>query len=114
MKGIIVEQRKGKTVVLSENGSFMSISKRKAAIGEEIAFHRVSFSATAVVLCIVLLIGISLFFIPVGSVFLDVNPSICLNLNSFGYVLSAQGLNEDGKAVLEENIFFFLNFAAMR
>ena len=51
----------------------------------------------------------SSFFIPLGSVFLDVNPSICFNVNPFGYVLSTKGLNEDGKILLKENNFRFHN-----
>lgn len=55
--------------------------------------------------CMLLLLaagGYSLYATPVSYISIDVNPSVELEVNRFGRVVSAEGYNEDGKNVLEQ------------
>lgn len=61
----------------------------------------------AVAACMVLVViggicaGVYAYMTPTAYVGIDVNPSIELGVNRFDYVVSAEGLNDDGRAVLD-------------
>lgn len=60
----------------------------------------------AVAACMVLVVigicaGAYTYMTPTAYVGIDVNPSIELGVNRFDYVVSAEGLNDDGRAVLD-------------
>ncbi|MBQ8974528.1 MAG: hypothetical protein IJ072_02255, partial [Oscillospiraceae bacterium] len=58
-------------------------------------------SAAAAVLVICFISAYMLLLRPVASVYMDVNPGIELDINSRNKVISAQGINSDGRRVLE-------------
>ena len=62
----------------------------------------VSIAATMMLL----LGGIGFYFTPVYGIGLEINPSIQLGVNSFGRVVRAEGINEEGRNLVEsQNLF---------
>ncbi len=59
-----------------------------------------AFAAAAACFAVVLLGGF-LYFTPTAEIAMDINPSICLGVNRFDRVITAEGLNADGTALLE-------------
>lgn len=70
---------------------------------------KIALAACAVLIALGVGGGAYAYTTPTAYVGIDVNPSIELGLNCFDYVVSAEGLNDDGKAVLGET-----NFTNMR
>lgn len=63
---------------------------------------KIALAACAVLLALGIGGGAYAYITPKAYVGIDVNPSIELGINCFDYVVSAEGLNEDGIAVLSE------------
>lgn len=121
-KGIVMEINGPRMVVLTEDGCFVSqkIPSPCPRIGEEVFVKKGHGSKTfwfytglvsiAAMLVAVFFAG-SLWnstwsFVPstgnaVSFITVDINPSVELGLNTRGIVVSAEGLNEDGKQVLK-------------
>ena len=62
---------------------------------------RQRFAAACACLALLLFVGGFACFTPSAYVDMDVNPSIALSLNRFGFVLEASPYNDDGAAILE-------------
>lgn len=62
---------------------------------------RQRFAAACACLALLLFVGGFACFTPSAYVDMDVNPSIALSLNRFGFVLKASPYNDDGAAILE-------------
>ncbi|MEA5058486.1 MAG: hypothetical protein VB049_00385 [Candidatus Pelethousia sp.] len=57
----------------------------------------------AILACVALLLlmgGIKAYLTPVSYLSVDINPSVELGINAFGQVVSAEGYNTDGRAIL--------------
>ena len=67
----------------------------------------------AVCLCFLFLVfgGRWLYFIPTTKISIDINPSIELNINRFGRVISMDGYNNDGRELLDALNIKFLNYS---
>lgn len=67
----------------------------------------------AACLCFLLVIfgGRWLYFTPTTKISIDINPSIELNINRFGRVISADGYNHDGEELLNALNIKFLNYS---
>jgi len=57
----------------------------------------------SVVLCMAILGGGYTYNLPVSYLSIDINPSVELGINIFNRVISAEGINIDGQALLQEN-----------
>ncbi|GEL76933.1 anti-sigma factor domain-containing protein [Tenuibacillus multivorans] len=122
-KGIIVEQKRKHTIMMTSDGSFYKTSKMDGTIGEETSFEPIKnrgFSLesllqwmkrpqgrTAIATLMVLLLILP-FYSWLGEddvhayVNIDINPSVELSLNNDYKVLDIQGLNDDGRLLVEQ------------
>ncbi|HHV72516.1 MAG TPA: anti-sigma factor domain-containing protein [Clostridia bacterium] len=117
-KGIVLEKLKNKYVVLTPEGVFKTIYlSDKAEIGQEISWSEANekriFSwksyvalATVAVTLIVFAVGFIDFGVggiskAVAYVGYDLNPSIEMSINQKGKVLTAEGLNEKGRKIVD-------------
>ena len=48
------------------------------------------------------LLGAGIYRLPTASIDIDINPSVELKINAFDKVVKAKGLNDDGRAVIEQ------------
>lgn len=109
MKAIIVEIRKDKAALLSDDGCIVRVKNRNYTIGQEVDMtmkNKLSFSkiTALVAACMMVFLGGNAYayFTPTAYVSLDVNPSIEFSVNRFDRVLSAKGVNDDGSEILAE------------
>lgn len=65
-----------------------------------VRFRRIAAVAACLALAVTCLSGYRLYTQPTAYVGIDVNPSIELSVNRFGFVVGAEGLNQDGDALL--------------
>jgi len=113
-KGIIMETRGNKAVVLTPEGEFrkVPVSGKEYQIGQEIEFRfnrTASFykwGAIAAVLALVILIPFIFNFIQIGDrayayVQMDINPSVEFTINKYSKIIDTRGLNSEGQEMLE-------------
>ncbi len=112
MNAVIVDIKGHRAAALSEDGCVRKIPNAAYELGQQIelfeekplpfraSLRRVSGLAAAAVLVLGLGAGTA-YALPYGVVSLDVNPAVEYTINCFDYVLSAEGVNEDGKSLLE-------------
>jgi len=109
MKSVIVEIRGKYAAALSEDGSIIKVRNNGYEVGQQIdtgmTFHAIPQRFIAIAACIALLLisglGAYTYFTPYSYVSLDVNPSVEFILNRFDCVLSVEGVNDDGQAIVE-------------
>ena len=102
MKGIITEIKGRKAVLLKENGELVQISNRSYRLGQEVRRTPAPALASAAAAAVLLFGGGgAAYALPYTHVTLDMNPSVEYTLNVFDRVLAAEGLDEDGEALLE-------------
>src|SRR5665647_104784 len=109
MKAIIVEIRKDKAALLSDDGCIVRVKNRNYTIGQEVDMtmkNKLSFSkiTALVAACMMVFLGGSAYayYTPTAYVSLDVNPSIEFSVNRFDRVLSVKGVTDDGSEILAE------------
>ena len=109
MKAIIVEIRKDKAALLSDDGCIVRVKNRNYTIGQEVEMNmrnNLSFSkiTALVAACMMVFLGGSAYayYTPTTYVSLDVNPAIEFSVNRFDRVLSAKGVNDEGNEILSE------------
>ena len=107
MRGIVVEIRNGRCVVLKDDGTFADLPDRGYQVGQEIAIQTkkspvLRYAALAACLLLVCLsgFGVHLYRTPASYIYLDINPSVRLDLNCFERVIAVVPLNEDAKTLL--------------
>jgi len=115
VKGIVVDLNNKYAVVLSKKGEFIRVKNNgKIIIGQEIdvgskvvncdfkALSKVLSIAAAFLLILGISIGVYAYSMPYNYVNIDINPSMEFTVNIFNVVLDAEGLNNDGKELLEK------------
>lgn len=75
--------------------------QRKRTIFSSLRMRAVA-AACMVLVVVGICTGAYAYMTPTAYVGIDVNPSIELGINRFDYVVSAEGLNDDGRAVLDD------------
>jgi len=109
MKAVIVDLLKGQAAALCEDGRVIRLPDAGYDLGQQIQVHERArrrpallrrLSAAAAAAALLLAVGGTAYALPYGVVSLDAAPSIEYTINCFDYVLSVQGVNEDGKALL--------------
>ena len=106
MKGIVLEIKKGRCVVMKKDKTFVEIRDRNYKIGQEIEIKKFSYSKYAAAACIALFLSTSSFLgynaysTPTSYIYMDINPSIRLDLNRFGRVIDIVALNKDAEDMI--------------
>lgn len=118
-KGIIMEQHKHYTIVMTNTGAFLKAKHIKnGLIGEEVNYERyelinVSFfkkrhkSLSLSLACIVLLLAIPTYFFLNGHqvyayIHIDINPSVEIEVDKHWNVQSIHSINHDGLIIINE------------
>ena len=107
MRGIVMEIRNGRCVVLKDGGTFADLPNRDYQVGQEITIQTkklpvLRYAALAACLLLVWLsgFGVHLYRTPTSYIYLDINPSVRLDLNCFERVIAVVPLNDDAKTLL--------------
>jgi hypothetical protein len=110
MKSIILENKQGQAVLLSEDGTFTNQKGITSRVGTETTSgvyskrHRNRFRglvAAAAVALVVMGAGSYAYATPYYYLSLDVNPSVQMEANVFGKVISLEAANDDGVAIVD-------------
>ena len=105
MRGIVMEIKGGRCVILKKDGTFAEIRNRNYTVGQEVSASNpsvgkyLSMAACLAVICTAAL-GYHLYYTPASYVYMDINPSVRLDLNCFERVIDVVPLNEDAEALL--------------
>ena len=105
MRGIIMEIKGGRCVILKKDGTFAEIRNRNYAVGQEVSASNpsvgkaLSAAACLAVICTAAF-GYHLYYTPASYVYMDINPSVRLDLNCFERVIDVVPLNEDAEVLL--------------
>lgn len=112
MKAVIVDLKNHQAAALCDDGRVIRLADAGYTLGQIVEVHarkrrtplwlRYASTAAAAALLLVGAGGGAAYAMPYGVVSLDVNPSLEYTINRFDYVLSVEGVNEDGRALLEE------------
>ncbi len=111
MKAVIVDLLQGQAAALCDNGCVIKLNNANYTLGQIIDVHERKRNRSlwlryisSVAAAAVLLVGgggYAAYAMPYGVVSMDINPSIEYTINCFDYVLSVEGINEDGQTLLE-------------
>ena len=105
MRGIVMEIKGGRCVILKKDGTFAEIRNRNYTVGQEVSASNpaigkaLSAAACLAVICTAAF-GYHLYYTPASYVYMDINPSVRLDLNCFERVIDVVPLNEDAEALL--------------
>lgn len=105
MRGIVLEIKDNRCVVMKKDGSFEEIRNHNYAIGQEITLSKTTYvKYLSVAACLILicttLFGYLLYHTPTSFIYLDINPSIRLDINRFERVIDVVPLNDDAEVLL--------------
>lgn len=103
MKGLVVEVQETQCVIALENGTFVRRKNRGYTVGQQVHFRKVPVGKLAAVAAmLVLFCGMAVaWHRPVGYVYMDINPSVRMEINCFDRVVDVIPLNEDADQLLE-------------
>ena len=103
MKGIITDIKADRAIILKQNGTFSEVRNKGYRIGQEIQLASPSIPRPLLIAaCFLLVFGISFgglkaYYTPVDYIYMDINPSLRLDINLFHRVIQVTPLNEDAK-----------------
>ncbi len=107
MRGIVTEIKDGRCVVLKKDGTFAEMRDRNYAVGQEVSVSApsagkvLSLAACLTLICTAVF-GYHLCRTPASYIYMDINPSVRLDLNCFERVFDVVPLNEDAEALLSK------------
>ena len=107
MRGIVTEIKGGRCVVLKKDGTFAEMHNRNYAVGQEVSVSApsagkvLSLAACLTLICTAVF-GYHLCCTPASYIYMDINPSVRLDLNCFERVIDVVPLNEDAEALLSK------------
>ena len=109
--GVVLKTHGNRCTVLTPQGEFRTIPRNRGPVmvGQEVEFAwpatqtnwRLLLAAASLFVVLVAGTLFTSIFPAAGYVSVDINPSIELGMNAWGRVVQAQGLNSDGKNVLQ-------------
>ena len=112
MNGVIVDLVNGQAAALCDDGRVVKLQDAGYSLGQIVEVHehkrrtplwvRWASTAAAAALLLAGAGGAAAYAMPYGVVSLDVNPSLEYTINRFDYVLKVEGVNEDGKELLDQ------------
>lgn len=101
MRGIIMETKNGRAVLLTKGGEFVNIKNKGYLAGDKVNItsntgRLCAMAASLVIVCA----GIGSYFVPAGYVSVDINPSLMITLNMYNRVIDVTSFNDDARALL--------------
>ena len=108
MQGVVMEIKENRCVVLKKDGTFAEIPNRNYTVGQTVTLSRsavrrsLSLAACLAGVCLAGA-GYHLYFTPASYIYLDINPSVRLDLNCFERVIDVVPLNEDAETLLADS-----------
>ena len=114
MTYLVMECHYGYAIVLDTQGRYLKVANRNYLVGQQVTdvipFEApkkqintrrwANIGAFAACLCMVVSLWLVM-LLPFGTVRLQINPDVLLTVNRLNFVIKAEGLNEDGKALLQ-------------
>lgn len=106
MKGIVMDIRGKKAVVYCNNGQMIEMSNRNYQVGQSVSVNSrpyvkyIAAVACFLMFCITGIAGHHIYYTSESYIYLDINPSIRLDINCFERVIAVVPLNEDASALL--------------
>ena len=120
MKYLVMECHPGYAVVLSQDGRFIKTANLNYDVGETVSdiiimdskpknrLRRLFILITALLCAALAALAVWYYALaPAGTVSLAVNPEVTITVNRLFYVLSAEGLNDDGRRLVDEESTLF-------
>lgn len=116
MEYLVMECGLSYAVVLDSKGRFLKVPNLGYEVGQVLdsvivqdvplrhrrrRMHFARWAAMAACLCLLLLGGWGFWQSPVGTVRMQINPDVQMQVNRFDRVIGLEGLNGDGKALIE-------------
>lgn len=109
MRGVVLDVKNGRAVVFRKDGDVTEIKDNGYRIGQTINIPIYSYYRKITVLAacfmLVFITGVSgyavAYRIPSGYIYVDINPSMRLDVNCFDKVISIDPLNEDAEELAE-------------
>ena len=111
MNGIVMEINNDKAIIFQKNGAITEIRNRDYKVGQKIkiiSYSHKRVMAAAACCAAFLASGVSgyaVYNIPSDYIYVDINPSIRLDLNCFEKVINVVPLNEDAENLISEYSF---------
>ena len=114
MTYLVMECHYGYAIVLDTQGRYLKVANRNYLVGQQVTdvipFEApkkqintrrwANIGALAACFCVVVSLWLVM-LLPFGTVRLQINPDVLLTVNRLNFVIDAEGLNEDGKALLQ-------------
>ena len=114
MTYLVMECHYGYAIVLDTQGRYLKVANRNYMVGQQVTdvipFEApkkqmsprrwANIGALAACFCVVVSLWLVM-LLPFGTVRLQINPDVLLTVNRLNFVIKAEGLNEDGKALLQ-------------
>lgn len=108
MRGIVMDIKDGKAIVFQKNGNMVEMKNKGYKIGQTInvaTYSHKKFMAVAACFAVIFIAGISghllAYRTPSSYIYIDINPSVRLDVNCFDKVISVVPLNEDAVSLVE-------------
>lgn len=115
MSYLVMECGLSYAVVLDEAGRFLKAANLGYQVGQTLDHvllleekkqptlrqRMVPLAAVAACLCLMLLVSVEFFFLPVGSVRMQINPEVRMEVNRVNQVIGLEGLNQDGNDLID-------------
>ena len=106
MKGILIEKRSRKSIIMDQKGRFVSTRTMKGwSEGDEVIYTSNSVKAArgiSIAATFLLVFALGLFAVYANNSYtvnLDVNPSIAIEVNAFNNVTAIEALNDDAEQI---------------
>lgn len=107
MQGVVMDIKDGRAVVFQKNGDMTVVKDKGYQIGQTINIAAYSYKnlvLMAACFILVLITGISgytaVYHMPYSYIYVDINPSMRLDVNCFDKVISVTPLNEDAEGLM--------------
>ena len=106
MRGIITAIEGKRAIILTNEGTFEEIRNRSYEIGQEVSTETPSYkkqlwiAACFAMVCALSFGGAKAYYTPSEYIYMDINPSLRLDINLFHRVIAVNPLNEDAKNIL--------------
>ena len=119
MKYMVMECHLSYAVVLDENGSFLKVANMRYEVGQTVEnvvemasevkglsskgykkrFKALMATAACIIAALTAVLGVEL--MPCGSVYLNINPAVRLDVNRRDKVIGLEGINTDGESLID-------------
>ncbi len=97
-----METKNGRAVLLTKGGNFVNIRDKGYSIGDKVNIYPNTGRLCAMAASLVVCAGIGSYFMPMGYVSVDINPSLMMTLNVYNRVIDVQTFNDDARVLLNK------------